>query len=202
MWKSHSKKGKDREVNIEEELQNIEVEFSQDPEQSVVVHSRLKPDLPKSIVGFAWWYKSSNPHKSSYLLKSNAKWWPIEYINSHWYYLTWNNKSEEYWVSQEDKVLSPMIFGLETPSTPYEVRGEEVKSEEETPATTEEAEETKEPKSDPDTPVATRAEAEEVEELSTYLEQTSIGPVPFWTDASLVEQEELTGKYPPALSEE
>jgi hypothetical protein len=28
----------------------------------------------------------------------------------------------------------------------------------------------------------------------------SIGPVPFWTDALQVEQEELMGKYPPALS--
>jgi hypothetical protein len=86
----------------------------------VAVHSRLKLDLPEELVGFAQWYKSlSNLRKSSYLLKSNSKWWPIEYLNSHWYYLTWNNKSEEYWVSSEDKVLSPTIFGLRTASAPY-----------------------------------------------------------------------------------
>jgi hypothetical protein len=59
MWKSRSKKGKNREENVKEELQIIGVEFPQNPEQPMAVCSRLKLDLPEEIVGFVQWYKSS-----------------------------------------------------------------------------------------------------------------------------------------------
>jgi hypothetical protein len=179
----------------------IEVEFPQNPEQGVPIRVRRTPDLPEQIVGKARWNQAEHARRSSYLLKINDKWWPIEFINKNWYYLTWHEKTDAYWVSSEDKINSPALLGLGTPSAPYQVRGDEVKSEDKTPATKEPVE-SRGSTSDPDTPVATREEAQVVEELSTHLEQTSVGPVPFWTDESLAEQEDLADKYPPALTHE
>jgi hypothetical protein len=47
-----------------------------------------------------------------------------------------------------------------------------------------------------------REEVKEIEELSTCLKQTKVGPIPFWTDMLLEDQEKHAGLYPPVPPEE
>ena len=143
--------------------------------------------------------------KSAYHVFTTAKWWPVEYLNDSWHYITWGDHAKEYYVAKEDQISQPVLVGLGTKTAPYVPREEQIRSDDDSPQIEEVPSEQRKEESDPDTPVATKQEIEDVENLSKRLEQTSVTVAPpFWTDLRLEEhdQAQATGHYPPVPTEE
>ena len=75
--------------------------------------NRQVADLPAHITGTAAvWQEYSDQRKNSYIYHEGNTFWTIEYLNEEWYYITWDELKEAYFVAQDDKVKKPFLIGL------------------------------------------------------------------------------------------
>ena len=155
------------------------IELPRNEDQIVYIANRTSDDLPDNIRGVARWAKHRHSRKNSYEIKIKDMWYPVEYINHEWWYITWSDLKTSYAFSGEDKIPTPNLLGLGTKLSPFEPR--EVETDETDKAQTQEPEQDEE-ELDQDTPTITRQQSALVDELVEKLKERSTTNL-LWTAA-------------------
>ena len=196
-----SSKGKDREVEgdgktsktaagpssndplslvftLSREPQVLNFVFPDKPTDDIHIYTRKEDDLPPEIKGKAFWQAREEFHRSSYVFRENNKDHPVEYLNFEWFYVYWDSYKKSFSVAQEDRIVSPNLYGLGTISAPLKPRSpEDERSTESQELTVNEEEETR--STEEVTPVVSRQQTEVFYDLAVQLETTSITKQPY-----------------------
>ena len=147
--------------------QEIRIEFSENQEYKF--NNRDENDLPKELKGEAKWKPHKDKRRSAYSLPFDRK-SLVEYINSEWYFITWDKNAGKYSVNPRDIIRTPAWQLLGTADIPVGVKA------------TDDTEETSEPKdrdslsyqTDEDTPVITRQQSRIIDSLADQLSETIV----------------------------
>ena len=143
--------------------------------------NRQTADLPGYITGTAGvWQEFNDTRKNCYIYAEGTTFWTIEYLNEEWYYITWDDVKEAYFVARDDKVKQPFLIGLGTRAAPYHIRGGEPKDSPE-----EESPQEQRTRSDPDETLQSPEAQEEVGALAEQFKATDLEPSPLEVTARI-----------------
>src|ERR1700748_1247645 len=164
------RKGKAPE-RVPEDDGTLVIELPRNEDQIVYIANRTSDDLPDNIKGTARWGKHRHSRKNSYEIKIKDTWYPVEYINHEWWYITWSDLKTSYTFSGEDKIPAPNLLGLGTRLSPFEPREVETDNTDEVPNQELEPDEEE---LDQDTPTITRQQSALVDDLAEKLKERSM----------------------------
>ena len=101
-------------------LEQIILQFPDDPSEEIAFPNRTNPDLPREIAGeAAWYWDQNNARGSTYQVKVNNHWDDAEFINNWWYWTYWSATFGTWSVSKNDRIETPAHFVLGTKNEPY-----------------------------------------------------------------------------------
>src|SRR6201984_1176046 len=106
----------------------------------VYIANRTHDDILDNIRGSAQWTKHKHSRKNSYKINLKDPWFPVEYINHDWWYITWSDLKTSYVFAVDDRITAPNLVGLGNKVSPFEPRETQAEETDKAPSPAQEPE--------------------------------------------------------------
>jgi hypothetical protein len=147
-------------------------------DEEVSFSNRTTDDLPNEIKGKAVWTDHTNSQQSAYYICIRKYHYSVEYINKHWYHISWD--AGTYHTKEGREITQHLNIGLGTKKEPYldkqDTERVHSKKSDDTEPTTASKTNTEHSK-DQDTPIITRQESQIIDQLASIMSTTTIANI-------------------------